>query len=259
LLITLSQKPQPLHIARKEESKTKVASSKDDFLKKAAALDALKARISALDQSINGDGRVRLLWERLQGLKEQERQRLLSDLRSLNFWYPVKRLAMQLLFLIPLFAVFYAWNSASIRRCRGIQTLVSSHLLAVSSIPILCKVIEAVYDIIPRKLLKQLMNLLEAMKLIAIWHYLIIALGVGAALLLICLVQKKLFSSERIARIIERRISHGDCQECGKHLPAGSAACPFCGFVQYKPCGNCHGQMHVYGKFCQTCGHPSPE
>lgn len=246
-------------IARKEESQTKVAATKDDFLKKAAALDALKAKMTALDQSINGDGKIRLLWEKLQSLKEQERQRVLSDLRSLNFWYPVKKLGMQLIFLIPLFAIFYAWNSASIRKCRGIQTLVSSHLLAVSSIPILCNVIEAVYDIIPKKLLKQLMDLLEALKLIAVWHYLIIALAVGAALFLIYLVQKKLFSSERIARIIERRISHGDCQQCGKHLPAGSTACPFCGFVQYKQCGNCHNQMHFYGKFCQTCGHPSPD
>ncbi len=241
-------------IAKKQESQTKVTATKEDFLKKTAALDTLKNKISTLEQSIDSDTKIKLLWEKLQSLQEQDRQKLLSDLRTINFWYPVKKLGMQLIFLIPLFIVFYVWNSTSIRRSRGIQTLVSSHLLGVSFIPIICKIIEAVYGIIPKKLLKQLIDLLESLKLIAIWHYLIIALAVGAALFLIYIVQKKLFSSERIGRIIELRISNGDCQQCGKHLPTGSSACPFCRFVQYKPCSNCHNQMHVYGKYCRECG-----
>ena len=36
---------------------------------------------------------------------------------------------MELIFLLPLIAVFYLWNGASIRRSRTVQTLVSSHLL----------------------------------------------------------------------------------------------------------------------------------
>ena len=243
-----------LETIAKQESQTKVTATKEDFLKKTAALDTLKNKIATLEQSIDSDTKIKLLWEKLQSLQEQDRQKLLSDLRTINFWYPVKRLGMQLIFLIPLFIVFCVWNSTSIRRSRGIQTLVSSHLLGVSFIPILCKIIEAVYDIIPKKLLKQLIDLLESLKLIAIWHYVIIALAVGAALFLIYLVQKKLFSSERIGRIIECRISNGDCQQCGKHLPTGSSACPFCGFVQYKLCSNCHNQMHVYGKYCRECG-----
>ncbi len=241
-------------IARKQESQTKVTATKEDFLKKTAVLNTLKNKMATLEQSINSDPTIKLLWEKLQSIQEQERQKLLSDLREINFWYPVKKLGMELIFLIPLFIVFYAWNNTSIKKSRGIQTLVSSHLLGVSFIPILCKIIEAVYDIIPKKLLKQLIDLLEAFKLIAIWHYLIIALAICAALFLIYIVQKKLFSSERLGRIIEHRISNGDCQQCGKHLPIGSSACPFCGFVQYKPCSNCHNRMHVYGKYCRECG-----
>lgn len=241
-------------IAKKQESQTKVAAIKEDFLKKSAALDTLKAKIASLEQSINGDPKIKLLWEKLQTLQEQDRQKLLSDLRTINFWYPVKRLGMQLMFLIPLFIAFYLWNSTSIRKSRGIQTLVSSHLLGVSCIPILFKITEAVYDIIPKKLLKQLIDFLESFKLIALWHYIVIAISVGVSLLLIYIIQKKLFSSERIGRIIERRISNGDCQQCGKHLPSGSSACPFCGFGQYKLCSHCQKQMHVYGKFCRECG-----
>jgi hypothetical protein len=158
---------------------------------------------------------------------------------------------MQLIFLLPLFGIFYAWNALSIRKNRGVQTLVSSHLLAVSFIPILCKIFETIYGIIPKKLLKQLIDLLESLKLVAIWHYLIIAVAVVAALFLIYIFQKKLFSREKL---LERRISKGECQQCGKHLPAGAHACPFCGFTQFKPCGHCYKPTHVHGKFCRECG-----
>ncbi len=238
-------------IAKKRESRTKIGETRIDFHKKAADLDALKARIATLEQSINGDPKIKLLWERLQGLQERDRQVLLSDLRTLNFWYPVKRLGMQMLFLLPLFFVFYAWNNASIRKNRGLQTLVSSHLLVISFIPILFEIIETVYDIIPKKLLKKLIDLLESLKLVAIWHYLVIALAVAVALFLIYIFQKKLFSRERL---LERRITKGECQQCGKHLPAGSHACPFCGFIQFMPCRNCNKPMHVHGKYCRECG-----
>ena len=238
-------------IAKKQEDRTKVRATKEDFQKKTAALDALESKISALEQTINGDANIALLWEKLQTLQEQDRQQLLSDLRTINFWYPVKKLGMQMIFLLPLFFVFYAWNNTSIRKNRGLQSLVSSHLLAISFIPILCKIIESVYDIIPKKLLKKLIDLLESLKLVAIWHYLVIALAVVAALCLIYIFQKKLFSRDKL---LERRISRGECQQCGKCLPAGSTACPFCGFIQYKTCSNCTGRMHVHGKFCRECG-----
>jgi hypothetical protein len=238
-------------IAKQQESKTKAAATREDFLKKTAALDTLKKKTAALEQSINNDVKIHLLWEKLQNLQEQDRLRLLTDLRTLNYWYPAKKLGMQMIFLLPLFIAFYAWNNTSIRKNRDLQILVSSHLLGISFIPILCKIIETVYDIIPKKLLKRLMDLLESLKLIAVWHYLIIALAVVAALSLIYLFQKKLFSREKL---LERRIAKGECQQCGKHLPAASTACPFCGVIQYNQCPNCNKPTHVHGKFCRECG-----
>ena len=242
-------------IAKGQESQTKVDATIRDFQQKTSALNILKNRIASLEQTINGDAKVKLLWEKLQGLQEQDRQNVITDLRRLNFWYPVKRLGMQLIFLLPLFAVFYAWNNMSIRKNREIQTLVSSHLLGVSFIPIFCKIIETIYDIIPKILLKKIIDLLESLKLVAIWHYLVIALAVAGALFLIYIFQKKLFSREKL---IERRISKGECQHCGKHLPAGSQACPFCGFAQFKSCSNCGKPMHVHGKYCRECGSCRP-
>jgi hypothetical protein len=238
-------------IAKQKEGQANVDALRSDIRQKTEALNALQSRIAALDQKINGNAKVMLLWEKLAGLQEQDRERLKADLRSMNFWFPVKRLGMQLLFLLPLFAVFYAWNSASIRRNRGIQTLVSSHLLVVSFIPIFFKIIETVYDIIPKKLLRKIIDLLEALNLVALWYYIVIALGVAAALAVIYVFQKKLFSK---AKLLERRLAKGQSQACGKHLPPVAAACPFCGFVQFKPCESCGRPTHVHGKYCKECG-----
>ena len=240
-------------VAGKKAGQAEVSSLRTEIRQKTGALDALTGRITSLEQRISGNEAVRQLWERIQTLQDGDREELKADLRRLNFWFPVKRLGMQLVFLLPLFGAFYAWNSASIRKGRGVQTLVSSHLLIVASIPVLFKVIEAVYDIIPRRLLQRLMDLLESLKLVAIWHYLVIALAVTAALLLIYLVQKKLFSRDKL---IERRIGKGLCQQCGKQLPTGSSACPFCGFVQVKACGQCGKATPVYGRHCRECGSP---
>jgi RNA polymerase subunit RPABC4/transcription elongation factor Spt4 len=72
------------------------------------------------------------------------------------------------------------------------------------------------------------------------------------ALTVIYLFQKKLFSRDKL---IEKRISKGGCQNCGKHLPANTSVCPFCGFEQFKQCSQCDKPTYVFGKFCKECGH----
>ncbi len=241
-------------MANQKEGQANVEKIKKDVREKTNALNTLRGQIEALEQRINGNDKVRTLWAQLQGLRPEDRDKLKADLRTLYFWYPVKKLAVQMVFLLPIFVVFYLWNNASIKRSHGIQVLVSSHLLVISFIPIFFKIIEMVYDIIPRKLLKKVLDLLESLKLVGIWYYLVIALFVAAALFLIYIFQKKLFSPEKL---IERRISKGQCQNCGRYLPAGSQACPFCGFAQFKNCAECNKQTHVYGKYCRECGRPT--
>ena len=46
-------------------------------------------------------------------------------------------------------------------------------------IPAFFKLVDLLYDIIPRKLLKKIIDILVSLKLVAIWHYLLI----GAAIL----------------------------------------------------------------------------
>jgi hypothetical protein len=238
-------------ISKQEKGQANVDTIKTDVQAKTNALNTLRAQIAAAERKIGGNKTVTLLWERLETLRPADREKLRSDLWTMNFWYPVKRLGMQMTFLLPLFVIFFIWNSASIRKNRGIQSLVSSHLLVVAFIPIFFKIIETVYDIIPKKFLAKLIAMLESLKLVALWHYLVIAFSVAATLFVIYIFQKKLFSRDKL---MERRIEKGLCQQCGKHLPADSRSCPFCGFVQFKACGTCNQPTLVYSKYCSACG-----
>lgn len=233
------------------EAPTRADTLGRELAAKTGALDEATGRLAQLEAAIGREARVQALWGRIDAVQPADRDRLRADLGRLETWYPVRRLGWELLFLAPLVGLFYAWNAASIRRGRAVQTLVSAHLLVVAFIPVLCKLLQLVYDILPRRFLHQLMALLESVHLIALWHYLAIALAVGASLVLIYVLQNKLFARDRL---LARRIARGQCQDCGLALPPDSAFCPACGFGQFTPCPHCGQASHVHGRFCRACG-----
>jgi ribosomal protein L40E len=218
---------------------------------KTAALDEQAGKQALLDASIEQDPRVRELFALVFGVSAAERRALVEELRGLNFWYPAQRMGMDMLFLLPLLGAFYFWNAKSIAGRRPFQTLVSSHLLIVVLIPVFFKLIELAYDIIPRRLLRHLVEMLESAKLVAIWHYLLIAVAIAVALALVYLFQKKLFSREKL---LQRRIAKGMCQACGQQLPPDSPHCTACGAAQFKACGHCGAPTPVHGRYCRACG-----
>jgi len=239
-------------IANKNQDSANVEALRKDFQLKTERLNQLSNRQSSLDSELNQDKKIVQLFTLIDSYTENDRRSLREDLRKLNFWFPVKRLGMEMVFLLPLLLIFYFWNAKSLAANRPFQSLVSSHLLAVVFIPVLFKISELIYEILPKKLFKQLIDLLESLKLVALWYYLMMAVIILASLALIYLFQKKLFSREKL---MVKRISKGACQNCGKHLPENTSACPFCGFEQYKQCSKCGKPTYVYGKFCKECGH----
>ena len=239
-------------IAKQPSAETNVSSIKKEIADKTDDLNDRVHKQRFLEASLEQDSRVRELFALAAGVSDTDRKTLRDELRQLNFWYPVKRLGMEMLFLLPLFLVFYFWNSRSIAGNRPYQTLVSSHLLVIVLIPVFFKVVELVYDIIPKKLLKQIIDLLESLNLVAIWYYLLIGAAILAALALTYLFQKKLFSREKL---MKRRIARGLCQHCGQRLPSDSRYCPACGTGQYRACSHCHEPTYLHGKYCMACGH----
>jgi hypothetical protein len=239
-------------LAREEPGQIQAQAAGEELAKETAKLDNMLRVLADTKAQLDRDPRVSSrLWAAIDGLTEATRQQLRDDLRTMTFWHPVKRIGMDLAFLVPLLVVLAFWNSGSIRASRSAQILVSSHLLVVTSLPVLLKVGELIYEIIPKKLLQQVIALLESLKLVALWHYLMMAIAIIVSLWLIYLFQRKLFSREKV---LAKRIARALCQQCGQGLAPGSTVCPLCGFNQFRACPNCQKPTYVHGRFCRECG-----
>jgi hypothetical protein len=194
---------------------------------------------------------IKELWHLIEPGKNDYRNTLVADLNQFEFWYPLKEFAWQLIFMLPLFIIFYIWNSRSIFRNNNLQVLLSSHLLVIASIPIIIKIIDVLLHLIPRHFFRELFKLLELFHIIALWHYLLIIISIFVAIFIIYIVQKKIFNEQRL---IKKRLLKGACYVCGKNLPNGVIACPFCGTIQYKTCPACNKNTFISGDYCTNCG-----
>ena len=182
---------------------------------------------------------------------ESSATRLRTTYASLSFWYPVKTFGMELVFLLPLFAITFLWVHRSVRRGREVQALVGSHVLAVLSLFALAKLMEFVYDILPHKLIQDVINFLEAWNIIEIWYYLLILLAIGGCLLAIYIVQKKILHPRRQEM---KRVAHGLCFRCGTRRTGEEEYCVSCGNHLFTACKSCKGKTYTGGEHCIKCG-----
>jgi hypothetical protein len=123
----------------------------------------------------------------------------------------------------------------------------------VTAIPIFFKILEVVLELSPRHFFKKFFEILTRLHIIAVWHYILIFGAVLAALLIIYIIQKKIFNRRRLQL---KRLAKGQCHHCGKKLPMGADTCPFCGAAQNAECGACHERTFIAGDFCTRCGAP---
>ena len=214
-------------------------------------IEKVTHKIARIETKISAHPQIKVLKVMISAEKEF-RQKIVDDYKKFQKFYPLKELGWQSLFLLPLFIAFYIWSSRSVKKNNRIKTLISSHLLIIVSIPIILKVIEVVLDLIPRHFFKNLFNILKSLHIIALWHYIVILLSVCIGLFAVYIIQKKLFNKKRIQL---KRLMKGACYCCGKKLPMGATACPFCGTQQFEICSNCGDQTYICGDFCKNCGH----
>ncbi len=233
----------------------------------ANGLPAIKSTITShktgieviTQQLINTETRVKAepLVADLRGMlspDNQYRQEIVDDFKKFQAIYPLKELGWQLVFMLPLFFIFYIWSCRSVRKDNRVQTLIATHLLVIASIPIILKIVEVVLDLIPRHFLKNLFNILQSLHIIALWHYVVIFVSVCTGLFAVFIIQKKIFNKQRTQ---QKRLMKGACFFCGKNLPQGANICPFCGTKQFKNCNNCQEPTYVCGNYCKNCGHES--
>lgn len=234
-------------------TKQRLASIRLDIDDLSLKLRALKRKIRKIDVIINSKPIFMNLKTFIISKQNSiERNKLKKDLTAYRFWYSVKTLGFEFIFLLPLFIVFYFWNVRSIKNQNGLQALISSHLLGVALIPIVVKFFEFTTSVLPKRFFTKIWRFLESINLVGIWHYLVIIFAIGFAIFLIYLLQKTVFNSDRLYR---KRLINQQCLSCGIKLPINTKVCPFCSANQFQKCKECHQDSIILGDFCSNCGH----
>ncbi len=186
-------------------------------------------------------------------LQEMKNQKwlIMDTYNRLVFWYPVKVFGVEVLFLLPIFILSLFWVRRAIAHNKEVQILVASHVLAVLSIFALMKILEFIYDILPHRLIENLINFLESWNILALWYYILILFGIFWCLWLIYVVQKKILSRDRM---ILKYLASNRCVACGGKMLEGAEHCMYCGHAKYEPCKACKKKDPIGTKFCTSCG-----
>ncbi|NOU36854.1 MAG: zinc ribbon domain-containing protein [Kiritimatiellaceae bacterium] len=216
----------------------------------AQKIDQLSGEIRTTEQKINSQPDIQKLWVLITP-DDIAREKIVSDYKHFQFWFPLKELGWQLVFLLPIFGIFYAWSARSVKNDNPIQTLIASHLLVIASLPIILKIIELVVDIIPKHFFKHLFNILQTLHLMALWHYFVIFFAIIVGLSLVYFIQRKVFDKQKM---MQKRLMKNACISCNKRLPPCAKFCPFCGTRQLEECTACKQETPSGGPCCIHCG-----
>jgi len=239
------------NIAEKNSQENELPSISTSMKVKGHQIENFNSQILNIENQLNAQDKIKDLWVFVQTSDSVRRDLLVKDFKKSEFWYPFKELLWQLLFLLPLFIVFYFWNVRSIAKDAKLQILISAHLIVISAVTIFFKILEVVLELIPRHFFKKFFDLLTALHIIAIWHYIVIIGSIGFALISIYIIQTRIFNKRRLQI---KRLTKGECYHCGKKLPVNADSCPFCGADQQKNCPSCNHRTFVAGAYCVNCG-----
>jgi len=170
----------------------------------------------------------------------------------LLFWYPIKVIAAQAGFILPLLLLAIFWNARAIKKQQDTQIMISAHLILVGAVPILIRLLGLVRDFLPEELIYLILRTLDAWKLSFIWYYFAILASVCGGVFLIFIAQRTFFSPAR-QRLI--RLRKAQCCKCGEKLRSSEQAwCEMCGAGQSAPCGGCGETRRLLAFHCNHCG-----
>jgi hypothetical protein len=168
-----------------------------------------------------------------------------------QFWYPSIRLGFQALFLLPLLSIALLVHNFAQRKGYGLVALISWHLLAIFSIPLIAKVFEFLQIGLIFKWIFDLVSILFG-RLLFIINFLYILLIPLFGFGIIKFSQKFVFNPKVQAA---KRVQLSRCMNCARKISARDPHCPHCGYYQYTDCPNCHSLTYKNLPYCKECGH----
>lgn len=194
---------------------------------------------------------------------ESTKSAFMQDKKSYKFWQPFKAYAYMLVFILPLLLFFGFWYARAKKRqllqkgYNPVIKIISAHISLILALPLFWYSITLIYHVLPKTLLKSLIEFLVEIGLISLLNYFAIFLVVLIFGALIYWVQKRTLAKKKSAKTIKnfsRAVSLSQCFDCGYKVDYANPFCPFCGTDLHEECSFCKAKMNKHESFCSNCG-----
>ena len=186
-----------------------------------------------------------------------------EEKKKYKFWQPFKEYGYMLLFILPLLFIFgFFYLRTKKKQLKGekynpIVKIITTHISFILILPILWYSLTLIYHVIPKTLLKNLIEYLVNLGLVSLLNYFAIALVVLFFGGLIYYIQKRTarLKQERIVnKDYKKIISFSQCFGCSHKVDYNKDFCPFCGIKLNEICSNCNEKTTIHLPFCASCG-----
>ena len=202
-------------------------------------------------------------YEEYKNYVQANKDKFFEEKSNYKFWQPFKEYGYMLVFILPLLLLFgFFYRKTNNKQLKGekynpIVKIITTHISFILILPIIWYTLALIYHVIPKTLLKELIEYLVEIGLLSLLNYLAIGLVVVFFGGLIYFIQKRTarLKQERVVtKDYKRIISYSQCFECDYKIDYTKDFCPFCGTKLYEICSNCNEKTIKHEIYCKSCG-----
>ena len=194
---------------------------------------------------------------------EDNKKSFFKSKESYTFWQPFKAYVHMLIFIMPLllfFGFFYARTKKKQlmhKNYNPIVKIISANISLILALPLVWYTLTLFYHVLPKTLLKDLIEFLMDNGLISLLNYFAILSVVLILGVLIYYIQKRTLKLKKDISGNQKQqklISWSQCFKCEFKIDYKNEYCPFCGTKLHENCLSCNKKMIINELYCAHCG-----
>ena len=196
----------------------------------------------------------------------KNRDRFNKEYDSYAFWQPFISFLYLLKFTLPLLLLSLLAYRFSTRPTRKISvpnkliTLISSHIIIITLLPIFIDVLRLIFHIIPRRFFEKIITFLYEYGFIFLGYYFLMFLGIVSIGLVIFFIQRSVSKREKLRKEMKEKTLYIDaynqsrCPNCRNRVDYSKNHCGFCREELNRVCSTCNKRTPKHIQYCIECG-----
>ncbi len=197
---------------------------------------------------------------------KENMEKFKKEYDSYVFWQPFISFLYLLKFTLPLLLLsFLAYRfSRRLHRKESVPnkliTLISSHIMIISLLPIFINMMYLVYHVIPHRFLKSVVAFLYEFGFVFLGYYFLMFVGIVVVGLIIFFIQRSVSKREKLRKELKEKTLYIDaynqsqCPNCKNRVDYSKNYCGYCQEALNRECSSCKSQTPKHVEYCVECG-----